>query len=68
MEDFEARLHNELIELQRKTYHLKHFIDDDSFYDVPVEQQHLLTSQLGVMNAYLAILYARITLLAEDEG
>ena len=67
MEDFEARLYNEKIELQKKCYQLQHFIDDDSFYTIPVEQQHLLTSQLGVMNAYLAILHARIAFLGEYE-
>ena len=67
MENFKDRLFNEKLELQDKRHKLQLFTETDQYYKLPIEQQYLLTSQLGVMNAYLTILNARILLLDEEK-
>lgn len=60
METFKDRVNDELSELNAKVIKLEYFLASKKFTELPRREQRRLESQLHIMNAYGAILYARI--------
>jgi len=63
MSDFKERLISELKELDDKINKLNSFLNTDKFYELPIEQQELLSMQILVMMNYSVILTTRLRLL-----
>lgn len=62
-DDFKSRLQAEEIDLRDKVSKLMRFLCGDQFTALPVEQRGLLSAQVAAMQAYQAILVARMRLL-----